>query len=689
MPTGVSGQMAHSGLQPPLSPGVVVPLLSGEADPAPVLALGSSALSSGWMEALQAAIAQAPSLEGLLKQCVATLTQTLAAQFVYVWVFNAQSGLLELQIASETIAQPPFPDRIPPGISIIGLTAQNQEPYIAEQLSQTLWIAPADWIRQEALTSFAAFPLVVAGQLVGVLAFFRQQPITPDIRQIVSWGAGMIASAIAFHRSQIALESRQETVLYRLASQIQNSLDLDTILAVAVQEIQDIFQIDRCNFLWCWTNLEINPETGIPALPIIAVTHEAKADTIDSLLGECSSEQVSVLAQKILTLTGIHTSDARYDDSLDEPTRHLLETWDLQACLLLPVETRNGQLGAILCGHTGNQRPWSSAEMELLQAIADQVAIAINQAELHAQTRASAFAAQTQARQLSEALDNLKQTQTKLIQSEKMSSLGQLVAGIAHEINNPVNFISGNINYAQDYFHSLLELLELYQQHYPDPPAAIQNYLEDIDLNFLLEDLEKLLRSMQVGADRICQIVLSLRNFSRLDEAELKPVNIHEGLDNTLLILHNRLRSKGDRPEIEIVKEYGELPQVECFAGPLNQVFMNLLGNAIDALEEQPSPRCITIRTEAAALPLCDAKEIPGVRICIRDNGPGIPAAIQSRLFEPFFTTKPVGKGTGLGLAISYQIIVERHQGSLNCFSQPGEGSEFILEIPTQRSCAT
>ncbi|HEY9764381.1 MAG TPA: GAF domain-containing protein [Trichocoleus sp.] len=680
MLTEVSEHMAYEGLQPLLPLEAAAPLLSGGTDPAPLLASGFN-----WLKSVQVATAQAPSLEGLLKQCVTALEQTLTARFIYIWVFNPQSGLLELQIASETMPHPLFPERIPPGISIIGLTAQNQEPYVADQLSQTIWVAPADWIRQESLAAFGAFPLVAAGQLIGVLAFFRQQPMLPDLQQTVQWGAGMLASAIAFHRSKDALESRQETVLYRLASQIQNSLDLDTILAVAVQEIQDIFQIDRCNFLWCWTNLEGDSEAGSPAQPIIAITHEAKADTLNSLLGECSVEQVSVLAQKILTLSGIHTSDARCDDSLDEPTRQMLEAWGLQACLLLPLETRDGQLGAILCGHTSNQRPWSSAEIELLQAIADQVAIAINQAELHAQTRASAFAAQTQARQLSEALDNLKQTQTKLIQSEKMSSLGQLVAGIAHEINNPVNFISGNLSYAQNYFRDLTGLVERYQQHYPDPPADIQTYLEDIDLEFLLEDLAKLLHSMQVGADRICQIVLSLRNFSRLDEAELKPVNIHEGLDNTLLILHSRLKSKGERPEIEVVKEYGALPQVECFAGPLNQVFMNLLGNAIDALEEQPTPRRITVRTEAITLAVPDAGEIPGVRICIRDNGPGIPAAAQARLFEPFFTTKPVGKGTGLGLAISYQIIVERHQGSLSCFSHPGEGAEFILEIPTQR----
>ena len=566
---------------------------------------------------------------------------------------------------------------------MIGLAAQNREPYIIGPLSQTLCVAPSDWIQREGLTTFVALPLLAADQLVGVLAFFGQQLIDSEVQQALGWYAGMLAAAIALHRSRDVANSRQETVLYRLASQIQNSLDLDTILAVAVQEIQDIFQTDRCNFLWCWTQ---HSDDSNPVPPVIAITHEAKTEAIASLVGECSPDQVSVLAPKILALESICTSDAQQDGQLDPATRQLLQTWDLQSCLLLPLETRNGQLGAFLCGQTGNQRPWHPAEVELLQAIADQVAIAINQAELHAQTRASAFAAQTQAHQLSEALDTLKQAQAKLIQSEKMSSLGQLVAGIAHEINNPVNFISGNLSYAQDYFQSLMGLMALYQAHYPEPPAEIQSYIDEIDLDFLLQDLEKLLQSMQVGASRICQIVLSLRNFSRLDEAELKRVDIHEGLDNTLLILHNRLKAKGDWPEIEIVKNYGQLPQVECFAGPLNQVFMNLLGNAIDALENQPAPRQITIQTAVTTMVQADGSEIPAAQICIRDNGSGIAEADLAHLFEPFFTTKPVGKGTGLGLAISYQIVVERHHGNFTCYSQVGNGAEFIIEIPIQRS---
>ena len=262
-----------------------------------------------------------------------------------------------------------------------------------------------------------------------------------------------------------------------------------------------------------------------------------------------------------------------------------------------------------------------------------------------------------------------------------MSSLGQLVAGVAHEINNPVNFIFGNLTHANGYTQELLTLLELYQKHYPSPHPEIQEEALAIDLEFLLEDLPKLMSSMRVGADRIRQIVASLRTFSRMDEAEIKAVDIHQGIDSTLMILQHRLKEKSDRVGIELVKHYGNLPQVECYAGQLNQVFMNVLSNAIDALEEsladnqgQITTPTITIHTEQI-----DANQI---EIRIADNGLSIPESVQRRLLIPFFTTKPVGKGTGMGLSISYQIITEKHGGSLSCISEPGKGAEFQIRIP-------
>jgi signal transduction histidine kinase len=280
-----------------------------------------------------------------------------------------------------------------------------------------------------------------------------------------------------------------------------------------------------------------------------------------------------------------------------------------------------------------------------------------------------------------------------------MSSLGLMVAGIAHEINNPVSFVYGNIPPAREYIQDLLELLNLYQQYYPVPVPAIQEYIAAIDLDFLINDLPKLLASMKVGAERIRDIVGSLRTFSRLDEAEMKRVNIHEGLDTTLLILQHRLKEKPERPAIQVIKKYGTLPPVECYPGQLNQVFMNILANAIDALESKrvsselvetekltpdASP-CIQIYTEVVESSEF-AQGSKSVLIRIIDNGPGMTERVRLLLFDPFFTTKPVGQGTGLGLSISYQIIVAKHGGQLRCVSAPGQGTEFIIQIPILQS---
>ncbi|MEH1944877.1 MAG: AAA family ATPase [Nostoc sp.] len=285
--------------------------------------------------------------------------------------------------------------------------------------------------------------------------------------------------------------------------------------------------------------------------------------------------------------------------------------------------------------------------------------------------------------ELEQILQQLQHTQTQMIQSEKMSGLGQLVAGVAHEINNPVNFIFGNLSHANEYTKNIIRLLELYQKHYPNPHYEIQEEANAMDLEFIVEDLPKLIYSMRVGAERIQKIVVSLRTFSRMDEAEMKEVNIHEGIDSTLMILQHRLKAKPDSLGIEIVKAYGELPLVECYAGQLNQVFMNLLSNAIDALEEANTQHQLLTPTITICTALVESKQVV---IKITDNGPGIPADIKQRLFDPFFTTKPVGKGTGMGLSISYQIVVEKHKGTLQCVSKPGQGATFIIIIPICQS---
>jgi two-component system, NtrC family, sensor kinase len=273
-----------------------------------------------------------------------------------------------------------------------------------------------------------------------------------------------------------------------------------------------------------------------------------------------------------------------------------------------------------------------------------------------------------------------QQMAAQLIQTEKMSSLGQLVAGVAHEINNPVSFIYGNIAPAQEYIEDLLTVIRTYQQYYPQPVPEVAEITAEIPLDFIATDFAKLLASMELGAKRIKEIVLSLRNFSRLDEAEIKAVNIHEGIDNTLMILANRLKANSQRSEITVIKQYGDLPLIGCYPGQLNQVFMNILVNAIDAIDEAINSHSLH-REPQIGIRTTITKENQ-VMISMTDNGVGIPDDVQNKLFDPFFTTKPIGKGTGLGLSISYKIITEKHQGQIQCISSPGKGTEFVISMP-------
>ncbi|MFB2919651.1 trifunctional serine/threonine-protein kinase/ATP-binding protein/sensor histidine kinase [Aerosakkonema funiforme] len=398
-----------------------------------------------------------------------------------------------------------------------------------------------------------------------------------------------------------------------------------------------------------------------------------------------------------------------------------------KSILCMPILQQGKLRGILYLENNLAVGAFTQQRLEILKLLAAQASISLENASFYEDLQtyssqlekqntalqASEMREREKALQLEQSLHKLQQTQAQLVQTEKISSLGQLVAGVAHEVNNPVSFIAGNLHHATEYTSDLIDHLLLYQKYYPNPEVEIQNHAQDIEMEFLRNDLPSLLRSMKVGTDRIREIMQSLRNFSRVDEAEKKLVDLHSGLDSTLMILHHRLKSKGDRPPIEVVKNYGHLPSVECYPGQLNQVFMNILANAIDALEEaqgQPLPLPVRSggerekgeRQENSPLPLspafpcfpienpqiCIATEVLDgnqVAVRIKDNGPGIRKEVLSRLFDPFFTTKPVGKGTGLGLSISYQIVVEKHGGQLKCVSSPGEGCEFIIEIPVRQ----
>lgn len=482
---------------------------------------------------------------------------------------------------------------------------------------------------------------------------------------------------LALQRSEAqfrALAQREE-LLNRLATLIRNSLDIDTILETTVWELRQLLGIDLCVFTWYRS--QENP-------PVWEVFKEAKAPEIPSQLGRYATADVQPLMEKILNQEILQASDV---SKVSDPRLcQSLMRLGYQSILGLPLQTNSNELGSLICIHFSKSRVWSDSEVELLCAVREQLAIALNQAELYTASCESARIATAKSFELEKTIRQLQQTQTQLIQSEKMSSLGQLVAGVAHEINNPVNFIYGNLVHATDYIADLLRLINIYQTCYPNPRAEVQEELEAIELDYLVKDLPKLIDSMKVGAERIREIVKSLRTFSRLDEADMKKVDLRENIDSTLMILQNRLKSKSDHPAIEVVRNYGQLPLVECYAGQLNQVFMNLLSNAIDAIDERnKNLNSEEIKTIPSIISIAIVAKGDWVQIRFFDNGIGMKKEVISRIFDPFYTTKSVGKGTGLGLSISYQIVVEKHKGRFSVSSEPGQGTEFVIEIPKQQ----
>ncbi|MFB2773201.1 PAS domain S-box protein [Pelatocladus sp. BLCC-F211] len=572
---------------------------------------------------LNAAITQNDNLQTVLKRCTDAMVKHLDAAFARIWTLNNQENVLELQVSSGMYTHINGPHRrVPVGMYKIGLIAEEQQPHLTNAVLEDPRVGDKEWAKREGMVAFAGYPLMLNGELFGVIAMFARQPLSESTLQILALAANEIALSIK--RIQAETDLKESERKYRdLVESSQNlicSINTEGRFTFVNQAIRHIHGYE--------------PEEMIGRL----FTDFQPPEQIQK---EQKNIQHVLAGESLFQYETVHFAK-------DHRRLNLL-------CNFIAQRDQAGNVIGAICTATDITER-KQVETQLKQ----------------------------QTKDLEQALQKLQCTQIQLIQNEKMSSLGQLVAGVAHEINNPISFIYGNLTYAKEYIEDLLELVQLYRQYYPDPAPKIQAEIKKVELDFIMVDLPILLKSMNTGAERIREIVLSLRNFSRMDEAEMKEVDIHEGIDSTLMILDHRLKDQGDRIAIEIIKEYGNIPLVECYAGQINQVFMNILANAIDALEESLSDNKRPVKKPYIRI-YTELNPDKQVIINIADNGLGIPDIVKQRLFDPFFTTKPIGKGTGMGLSISYQIITEKHGGSLKCISVPGIGAEFIIAIPLRQ----
>jgi signal transduction histidine kinase/FixJ family two-component response regulator len=508
-------------------------------------------------------------------------------------------------------------------------------------------------------------PILVDERVVAILIFFNKIPL-PSQHRLIELINALATQLGSILQRQLAEEKfkqqfQKEQLLNQLTQSIRSSLKLNTIFSTAAREIAISLGVDRVAIA------KYLPEKQL----WINISEYYDSAQLETTLGLEISDENNEISDRLKQSEIIKIDDT---NTCSNEIQKRLTQLSPGAWLFVPLKVDSKVWGSICVVKENRSYYWQVFEVELLCAVADSVAIAIKQAQIYQEI-------QSYAQQLEETLTELKNTQAQLVQKAKMASLGQLVAGVAHEINNPVNFIYGNITVAMDYARDLLHLVALYRNNYPQPVAEVRQKLENIDLDFIADDYPKLLKSMKDGASRISKIVLSLRNFSRLDEKEYKSVDIHEGINNTLMILQHRLNGSNNGNEIEVIKDYSELPKIKCYASQLNQVFMNLIANAIDAVETKSSPRQITISTKVD-ISESSSSISSTIVILITDNGFGMNEEVCHKIFDPFFTTKPIGSGIGLGLAICHNIVVEKHRGQISCISVPGQGTEFMVQIP-------
>ncbi|MGB3638230.1 MAG: GAF domain-containing protein [Rivularia sp. (in: cyanobacteria)] len=569
---------------------------------------------------IDSTLAKTKNLQEMLQKCTEIIVSYLDVAFARIWTYNPQENLLNLQSSAGMYTHVHGAhSRIPVGKFKIGLIAQERKPHITNSVQTDARVSNKEWAIREGMVAFAGYPLIADSELVGVVAMFSKKQLNQSAINVLSFIAGEIAVAIKGKSREKALQQKEEQ--YRSIFE-------------TVNDGLSIFDL----------------ETGKP----VAVN-----PTWCQMYGYSNEEFANLEASDY-----IHPDFLHLFDNFIGSVKAGKEYYCQAVCI-----HKNGKLFDI--------------EVKATSYIYNGKSHALTIARDISKRKQTEKVLKQRTQELEQALVKLQSTQSQLIQTEKISQLGQLVAGVAHEVNNPVSFISGNLSHAEEYVKDLTCLLNLYRQQFPCPGDAIEEEIEAIDLEYLFEDLPKMISSMKLGTDRIKNIMLSLRNYSRTNSDEKKAVNLHEGIDTTLMILSHRLKAKPKCPEIQIVKKYGDLPLVKCYYGQINQVFMNLISNAIDALEESNQDKSYEeIEQNPNTIIITTAADDNWAIIIIADNGTGIPIQAKPKLFDAFFTTKVEGKGTGLGLSISYQIVTEKHGGTLECISSPGNGAKFVIKIP-------